>query len=141
MQEFAGYQTVAEIAEVVRKFADCEYSANEFTHAHHLTVAAWYLTQYPPADALDHMRASLLRFTEHYRVTAYHETITRFWLVTTWIFLESHPSESLPARINELVRLHGDKNLLFQHYSREHVMSDLAKTQWVDPDLAPLPQN
>lgn len=141
MQEFAGYQTVAEIAEVVRKFEGCEYSTSAFTHAHHLTVAAWYLTQSSQADALDHMRSSLLRFTEHHKVTVYHETITRFWLVTTQMFLEKHPSDNLPALINELVRVHGDKNLLFQHYTRENVMSDLAKTQWVEPDVAPLAQD
>ena len=31
-----------------------------------------------------------------------------------------------------------DKNLLFQFYSRETLMSARAKSEWVEPDIAPL---
>ena len=31
-----------------------------------------------------------------------------------------------------------DKNLLFKFYSRETLMSARAKSEWVEPDIAPL---
>jgi hypothetical protein len=130
------YLHPGEIASVVHKFENCEYRPDQFTHAFHLTVAAWYLSQYSPEEALDRMRAALLRFTGHRGVKGYHETITRFWLLITANFLaEAQADSSLTDRVNELVKRFGRKDILFDYYSRELVMSDEARLGWIEPNL------
>jgi hypothetical protein len=131
------YQNMDEIEFVVHKFERCEYTPAEFTHARHLTVAAWYLSRVPASDALKVMREKLVQFSRHHGKMGYHETITRFWLDLVANYLrDADLDKPLTFRINELVGLYADKNILFQHYTRELVMSDEARAQWVPPDLS-----
>ena len=129
------YRNSADIEEVVRKFETCEYEKQEFYHSRHLAVAAWYLSRFPAELALEKMRASLLRFTEHHGVKRYHETITRFWLLVVQDFLRTAADQApLAEKVNELIRRYDDKNLLFEFYDRERIMSDEARRSWVEPD-------
>ena len=130
------YSDVMEIESVVKKLESCEYAKDEFTHARHLAVAAWYSTHFPDQQALDKMRSSLLRFTKHHQVKGYHETITRFWLALVREFLRScRVDSSFSERVNALIQLYRDKNVLFEFYSRDRVMSDHARGVWIEPDL------
>jgi hypothetical protein len=133
METATSYRNSTEIEEVVRKLETCEYDNHEFYHSRHLAVAAWYLTFFPPELALEKMRASLLRFTQHHGRKAYHETITRFWLLMVQQFLQTAPG-SLPQQVNELIHRYNDKNLLFEFYDRERVMSEEARQSWVEPN-------
>jgi hypothetical protein len=127
-----------EIEAVVHKLEKCEYGKEEFIHHMHLAVAAWYLTRLPYDEALERMRSALLRFTRHHGVTGYHETITRFWLRLAADFLGSPDGEDLPSQVNALIECYGSKQILFDYYSRERVMSDEARNAWVEPDLRSL---
>lgn len=133
------YADTAEIAIVVRKLEHCEYSTQEFKHGMHLAVAAWYLRQSSYEDALDRMRSTLQRFTQYHRVTAYHETITRFWLRLASDFMTNHPTnQNFAAQVNALIERYLNKNVLFEYYSRERVLSDAARNGWLEPDLRSL---
>src|ERR1700747_420310 len=81
LMEAVTYCNEDAIREVVEKFETCIYAPEEFIHARHLTVAAWYLCRLPEDVALHRMRQSLLRFTAHHGKQGYHETITRFWML------------------------------------------------------------
>ena len=76
------YQSEAEIQNVVRGFETCETGADDFKHADHLVVAAWYVHTLGRDAALDRMRAGLIRFLAHHEVDPkkYSETITVFWI-------------------------------------------------------------
>jgi len=66
----------------------------------------------------------------------YHETITRFWLALVREFLRScGVDSSFSERVNALIQLYRDKNVLFEFYSRDRVMSDHAREVWIEPDL------
>jgi hypothetical protein len=136
MPDFIPYKNHAEIAEVVQNFEGCLYAKDEFPHFRHLAVAAWYLSHMTPQESLDRMRRGLLTFTRHHGVNAYHETITQFWLCVTEKFLQDRPqSEPLPDRLNALIHEFARKDVLFEYYSRERVLSDEARERWVAPDL------
>src|SRR5690348_5279621 len=108
------YLDADEIASVVRKFENCEFRKEGFTHALHVTVAAWYLSHYSQEESLDRMRTALLRFTQHHGVKGYHETITRFWLLLTADFLNQAPATSnFTERVNQLVQRFERKDRLF----------------------------
>jgi hypothetical protein len=131
------YKSDAEVEEVVRRFECCEFAIDEFDHVFHLTVAVVYLSRYGEAVAMERMRESLLRFSRHHGRMGYHETITRWWL--RMVAAEPAASEPLYGRANHVVSKFADKDLVFQYYTRERLMSDEAKKEWVEPDLKKVP--
>ena len=122
------------IRDVIRKFEHCEYAPVEFTHARHLTVGCWYLCTMPADEALNRMRTHLLKFTAHHGKHGYHETITRFWIKLLDGALRQREDDSLLRRVNAVVALY-PKETLFDYYTRDRVMSDAARREWVEPDL------
>jgi len=128
-----------EIELMVRRFESCDFAKGEFTHALHLAVAAWYAFKYSDEEALIRMRSGLLRLTNKFGVKAYHETITQFWMRMSRDFLASERSgSSLAAAVNRFVEVFAAKDLVHQYYSRELLQSELAKSNWVEPDLKPI---
>ncbi len=75
------YSNEHEIEEVVRGFENCTTAKEAFTHRQHLTVAVWYLCQLGDEQALENMRAGLLRFLGHHGVAQgkYKEDLTVSW--------------------------------------------------------------
>jgi hypothetical protein len=130
------YQDEAAIREVVEKFERCMYAPAEFTHPRHLTVACWYLTTFSPEKTLVQMRGALQRFSAHHGKQGYHETITRFWVEVLAEYLAKlPPSMPLIERVNSAVDRYGHKDVLFSHYTRERVLSEAARQEWIEPDL------
>lgn len=144
------YQNIAEVEEVVRGFESCSTGKEEFTHACHLTVAAWYLTRYPFEQAAGKMRSGLVRFLDHHEVPSekYNETITLFWLKVVDAFVtrqvgspsrglrgQALTDEQMVCLANELVQAFQDARLVFDYYSESLIMSPPARSGWLEPDL------
>jgi len=128
--------TEVEILNTVERFETCAFRLDEFTHARHMTVACWYLATLPYEDALARTRTGLQRFIQHHGKDGYHETITRFWMILLDQALRARPAEwGLAARVEQVVAQYADKDVLFRHYTRERVLSDEARKQWIEPDL------
>jgi hypothetical protein len=133
------YESEREIEVVVHGFESCTTDKDSFSHKDHLAVAVWYLRQ-DEAQALDLMRASLLRFLDHYDCRAnYHETLTRFWIQQVQGILKNQ-TKGLPLleTINSVVEKLGNSRLAFDYYSKELVDSAAAREGWVEPDLKPI---
>jgi phosphoserine phosphatase len=138
MADFARYRDEAEIEEVVRRFENCEYAPQEFFHARHLTVAAWYLLHEEKEAAKVRMRQGLKKFIAHHRRMGYHVTITEFWLQQLERELEVGDAASGIAEcINQIVARLNDKNRIYESYSRERIESPEAKAAYLPPDLSP----
>ena len=133
------FRSADEIESIVRRFESCDFAKGEFTHALHLAVAAWYASKYSEHEAVTRMRSGLLHLTNKFGVKAYHETITQFWMRISRDFLASESSgSSLAAAVNRLIEAFAAKDVVYHYYSRELLQSDLAKTNWVEPDLKPI---
>jgi len=128
-----------QIPAVVERLESCEYGKGEFTHALHLTVAAWYLLEYGFAGGLERMRNSLQRLLGKLGVSGYNETMTQFWLRMVESELRKTAlNQPFSARAEDVVAKLGDKEILFRYYSRGRVMSEAAKSGWLEPDLRSL---
>ena len=136
MSNTVQFHSSDEIESIVRRFETCDFAKGEFTHALHLAVAAWYASQYSEDEALTKMRSGLVHLTAKFGVKAYHETITRFWMRVARDFMVSEPTgSSLAGSVNRLIARFAAKETIFQYYSRELLQSELAKSNWVEPDL------
>src|SRR6476620_11080504 len=114
--------TDAEILTLVDRLERCLLGKEEFHQRDHLAVAAAYLYAADFETAMDRMRTSLKRFAAHHGVTGlYHETLTRFWLLQVDQRLDC--SECLSESVRKVREQLNDKNLVFNHYSRERIDS------------------
>lgn len=130
----------AEVKALVEAFESAAITLSGFTHSAHIATALYYLAELPLAEATERMRASLLKFTTHYGVNVYHETLTTFWIRLLHHLAESHYREvPLWRRINLIVSRWGNAGPIEAHYSRELIHSRAAREQWIPPDRLPLP--
>ena len=129
-----------EIEAFIRAFEDCSLPKSEWTHARHLIMALWYLRRHRRDEATRLIRDGIQRYNQAQRnFTGYHETITRAWIAVIERLL-SQRDRTLPDSALAEVLLHecGEKNYLLRFYSRERLLSDEARSRWVEPDLAPI---
>jgi len=134
----ATFKDDAEIIDLVRRFESCEINPADFRHYQHLTVALWYIKEFPYDIASDTLRAGIKKLAAAYGKTGYHETITLFWLVVVRDFAETaDPMESISELANRLVSTY-QKSLIAEYYSEELIASPEAKHRWVEPDLKSL---
>jgi hypothetical protein len=139
------YEAASEVERVVAGFMDGTLPHAEWTHRAHLTVALWYATHHEAAEALDLIRAGILRLNAAHGVPTtptrgYHETITRFYMHVVGRFVEHEEREGDWAeRVNRLLTRYGHRELPLRHYSEGVLKSPEARAAWVEPDLRPLP--
>ena len=83
---------------------------------------------------------SIRGFAAHLGVSEkYHQTITIVWLRLVEAAMRQFPGG---GTLEDFLRQHPellDQNLPFQFYSRERLLSDGARSAWVEPDLKALP--
>lgn len=135
------YKSEAEIEEIVGGFESCETDKDAFTHASHVTVAVWYLSNHPPEPAKQKMRDALFRFLDQHNVgrQKYHETLTQFWLTLVKRTIDDMGAgASLLTTTNRVVEALSDSRLISEYYSAELLKSDEARNAWIEPDLKSL---
>lgn len=137
MPDALHYRTEQEIEDVVRRFETCAYTPEEFVHARHLTVAAWCFATMESEAARERMRTGLRRFIAHHRKNGYHVTITEFWLerVGNLVAELRDKQEGLIPLVNSVLECSGDKNLIYEFYTRARIDSAEAKAAWIEPDI------
>jgi hypothetical protein len=124
-------------------FEEFKVAPSDFDHAAHVRLAYIYLCQFPVEAAAERMKGSLLGFLEHLGVGSakYHETVTRAWIMAVRHFMESSPpSASSMEFIGGNPRLL-DSKIMLKHYSAEVLFSRVARTSFVRPDKAAIPEH
>lgn len=136
----AKFEQEGEVLDLVRSFEDATISHDDWKHAEHLVVALYYLSHQDPETAYGKMRGGILNLLEHgFKVDVkkempYHETITRFWMLTVAEYNASKCGASLLEKANE-VAYKWDKDYPLEFYSRERLFSDEARAEFVPGDL------
>lgn len=137
------FRELAEIERIIERFGNCTLPCDEWTHAAHLTVGMWTAREFPPAEALDRVRAGIVRYNAHCVVVdspGYHETITRFYMWQIGKYLADVMDRSDWVAVTNGLVEHAkrESNLPLAYYSRDVLTSEAARTGWVPPDLRPL---
>lgn len=128
----------------LKEFEACAIPASGWRHRDHLKVAYLYLRQYGLNGALEKVPAGIKALNAAQQTPetldrGYHETITLAWLRIVHATLQEYgPAANADAFLEQQSQLL-EKNLLRLFYSRERLKSWQAKSEFVEPDLAPLP--
>ena len=140
-EEARTYCDAKEIRSFIRAFEECTLPRSEWTHTAHLTVAMWYLMERSEIEATTRIRNGILQYngSQGIKTTAnsgYHETITLFWtrLVARYLS-EADADKSIVELANGVIRAFGNKDIPFEYYSRDRLLSLEARMRWVEPDL------
>ena len=128
----------SQILDLVRCFESCELNPADFRHYQHLTVAFYYVRNFPYEVASEKMRAGIKKLAAAYGKDGYHETITLFWLMVVREFVANHPAGSNCDLVNRLIADCTGKNLIGGYYSEALLATVEAKQGWLEPDLKPL---
>jgi hypothetical protein len=119
------------------------FAPPDFSHRVHIRLAYVYLAESDVDLALERMRASLVSFLSHHGIPAskYHATLTRAWILAVDHFMHRSPrafsADDFIAR-NPLLL---DSKIMLTHYSAELLFSDQARTDFVEPNLDPIPRH
>jgi hypothetical protein len=135
------YRSSNQIAQLVHDFEAGTLAPDQFNHHAHMTVALWYLSRMPFAEATMTMRNNIQHFAaRHHHGQLYHETITGFWMRLLRHVLDSaDPGEAFPDVVYCSIATFGSMEVFFRHYGKERAFSSEARQRWVEPDLIPLP--
>jgi hypothetical protein len=143
--DLSGARVISDEA-FLREFETAACPADQWHHRQHIKAAYLYLRRYPLNAATARMRAGLKALNAAHRVPetldrGYHETMTLAWMRLVHCTLcEFGPSESADTFVDTHTQLLSKRALLF-FYTRDRLMSAEAKAQFIEPDLAPLPQS
>lgn len=125
-------------------FLELSLPSTAWTHEAHLRMAWLVLSIYHFDEALERIRSGINRYNDNVikKEKAYHETIT-----VAFTRLISAGRESLPVhhRFEDFKAANPllfDRQLtaLLKHYRNSTLFSAEARSRFVEPDLAPLPE-
>lgn len=128
-------------ADFLHAFERCTLPATSWTHIAHVRLAWLKLAQHPYEAALESVRRGIQRYNNVIlkKEGAYHETITVAFMrlvneakhngVKHFADLESRHPELLDRKLSALL----------EHYSRDRLFSAEARSDYIEPDLKPLP--
>jgi hypothetical protein len=120
---------------------------DQWSHCAHVKVAYIYLCRHPFEQALDKLRTAIQSYNAHNHVpesatSGYNETTTHAFLhliaATRAAYSQTHPTPTADHFCDTHPQLM-TRHALRLFYSPEQRMHPLAKTQFIPPDLAPLP--
>ena len=143
--EEMGWPTSEELEALVRQFEAATVDQAAWTHQAHLAVGTWYVHHLGPAEALNVLRSGIRRLngthgTPNTDTRGYHETITRAYVHLLAVFLKDAGEGDVTGYVRALLSSPLAKSdLLLGFYSRERLMSAVARREWIEPDVRALP--
>jgi hypothetical protein len=136
----------AEIVEIGEGLITRTLPKPRWTHAAHFAAAVWILMRRPDLDPERDLPGIIRAYNtatgvENTDTGGYHETITLASLRAARAFLAGLSSDTpLHGACNALLASPlGDKAWPLAYWSRETLFSAKARREWVEPDVAALP--
>jgi len=118
----------------------------EWTHEAHLAATTYLLLRHPEIDLDAELPEIIRRYNEsvggvNSDTEGYHDTITRVYLHGIRLFLsEADPGDPLHELVNDLLLSPmGRRDWPLRFYSRDRLLSVVARREFVMPDVAALP--
>ncbi len=125
-------------AALVAAFENCSFDAAQFDHTMHVRIAWLYLNEMSLVDAVSRYTRGLKKLTARLGVPEkYHETITWFYLV----MINERRTGDGAVSWTDFCRDNPDilsrrPPLVAAYYSDEKIRSQLARRQFILPDMA-----
>ena len=134
--------------EFLASFESCALPYEQWTHRAHVKVAYLYLRRHPFDQALALIRSGIRRFNASKNVpegptSGYNETTTCAFAHLVAAVMSAYGTELPTTSAEQFCETHPQlltSRALRLFYSPQRRMDPRAKTEFVEPDLAPLPR-
>jgi len=127
------------------RFNAANLPKEHWTHHAHLAVGLWHVDSFGPDEAVARLRIGIRRLNDFHgtpntATSGYHETITVAQVRLIAGFLSRCTAGTTRAeRLAQLLDTPlADRSVLLRFYSRERLMSERARAEWIEPDLSPI---
>ncbi len=125
--------------EFLKAFEGCTLA--EFHHRDHIRMAWLYLRKFGYEIGSTKIKEGIQKFAAaKNQNTLYHETITQFWIRLLQHGIETKPQTTSFAEFFNSFSPLRDSKSIFRHYTKDFLMSEVARSEWCDPDLEYLPR-
>jgi len=126
-------------AEFEKQFANCTLDAKLFSHEAHLRLAWIHLDKYGIDQAIQSICLQLVNFVDSLGASdKYNKTVTIAAVRAVYHFMLKSETANFKDFIAENPRLkHNFKELLRFHYKTDIFNSELAKKEYLEPELLP----
>jgi len=126
--------------EFLRAFHDCKLSSKDFRHRGHLRLAWLVLRSHSFEEALQNLSIGIRQYAGSKGASGmYKETLTQFWIRIVNHAIQAQPSAQEFEQFINIFPTLLDKQLPFYHWRQETLDSYRARSDWLEPDLRPLP--
>jgi hypothetical protein len=130
----------------LQEFEAQRWPLEKWHHRDHIKLAYLYLERYPFDEAATKIRDGIKAHNAAHDIpdlptSGYHETMTRAWLRLVDVTICEYGLAESADAFYELHPELSQKKTLRLFYSRERFMSPLAKYEFVESDLTPLPRS
>ena len=138
------YSSISEIETLVYAFEKHELPKEKWTHAAHLTVGLWYVSNFSIDEAMDKVRVNIRSYNEsvggqNTSTSGYHETISRFYILILNDYAKNTSSSLSVELFNNMLESElSAPSYPFHFYSKDYLMSENARAIFCEPDLKPL---
>jgi hypothetical protein len=125
----------------VEGFRNHSLPKEKWTHEAHITTAIWFIMHRDSFDALCRIKSGIISYnlstgSENNGTNGYHETITIFWWKLLTLFIEKQGSLAYDQMCNSFLEsIYNRKDIVFDFYSKELLMSGMARAMYVAPDI------
>ena len=125
--------------EFERQFANITLDPTLFSHEAHIRLAWIHISKYGVGQAIDNICQQIPAFAGfHGAPDKYHATVTVAAVRAVYHFMLKSRSGTFADFIDEFPRLkYNFMDLLHAHYGMDLFQSELARTEYVEPDLLP----
>ena len=126
--------------EFVKAFHESTLSSEDFRHRGHLRLAWLVLRRHTLEEALQFLSLGIKQYASSKGAGGtYNESLTQFWIRIVNHAVQMHPSAQEFAQFIDTFPILLDKQLPFHHWRRETLGGNRARSDWLEPDLWPLP--
>lgn len=138
------YYSNTYIRQLAEGFKNRKLTEAEWTHHAHIIIAVLYVREYGVKNSLKLLRVHISGLNEalggmNSESSGYHETLTKFWLITADIFLSGKNFNSVADACNALINSEaGRSDYVLKYYTSELLFSTEARKVWREPDIAGL---
>ncbi|MFP6582120.1 MAG: hypothetical protein VCD00_06130 [Candidatus Hydrogenedentota bacterium] len=128
--------------EFIKAFEAAGISRDDWTHEAHIRMGWIYCQREETCQgATDRARAGIKALNQADDIPAgfYHETVTVAFMALIWSRAQAGPKTWADFLASNRDLISTDSSALARHYSTTLLESDEARTEYVVPDLEPLP--
>mgnify|MGYP000329945298 CR=1 FL=1 len=138
---------IQQTEKIAKQFLAHTLPIEQWTHEAHLIVGLWHLLQFNPEECLNRLRSEIKSFNTSIGVTntdtsGYHETVTHFYIKMIAHFLsQQDTSRPIDDLAQDMLAVIGCKGIYMEYYSKDRLISDKGRHNFIEPDLKPLPES